>query len=1001
MDLRRLSIPLAALLAALTPAAAQVVSAPGAGTAATALAVGEVDVEVTDAFGGPRLELRPDDLTVRVGEESRPVLEVGPEARPWRVVVYLDAGLSSVGGLPRAAAALARLAPELARLGPVEVVLAAERPRHVAGPSRDPAELAAGLERAAVMERGEDRLLALRREAQEALPPAPQSPDGVVDEATAREAAYVRDRLDLFLDTLTAAAGEGGDAPPEGPAVVFWVGDGYDLDPAAPWRRLGVEPVARTAPPPGVPLDGPTGELAAALAALGWTVVPVSLAGDRAAEPSRWGSTERDDPMLGGTDVLGTYRVPRRRTPAEKAEEELARERPAPVAAAPRAPLERVAAETGGRVVLAAAELPAAVAELGRRLRVRYAARPDPAAGMRPLAVAGARPDVRVSARRWTASGTPEPLSALRARRLLAGELDPGLVSVRAVVAPPSAGAAAGTIEVRMEPPPGGPVRLTLALPAAVESAPPEVSHRSVTGEVVRPSGAAVGRPTWSYRGSLAVGAEVDRVGVVVEDLSSGAWGGTVAGLSAEPSTGGGLYDAAAGVLPAPRPVQLLRPPGRMLRGPVRFETVVDPRVARVVLALDGRRVARIAAAPFAAVVDLGRLPLPRRVEAIAYDAAGGELGRDTLVVNGGARAPTVRITEPTGRRAVGDVTVGAEVALPTGRRLDRLELYWNDRLVATLFQPPFRHRLRIPPQAAEGILRAVAVLADGSRVEDALALNGTLPPERVDVRLTELFVVVTDRDGRPVRGLGRDDFQVREEGVPQRIATFGDAAEMPLTVGLAVDSSASMFVKLPAVTAAARGFLGGLRPGRDQAFVVDFDDEARLVAGPTQDLGRLRRSFATLTADGRTSLWKAVVYALVQLQSSPGRRALIVYSDGADQDADFSFRTCLDFARRVGVPVYVLVANEEAARLGGLDFGWPSFGSRLDRLTAATGGRSWIVRRHDDLSGIYRQIEDELAAQYLIGYYPQAGGDAAWRRVEVAVRRRGLTARTVAGYEP
>ena len=318
---------------------------------------------------------------------------------------------------------------------------------------------------------------------------------------------------------------------------------------------------------------------------------------------------------------------------------------------------------------------------------------------------------------------------------------------------------------------------------------------------------------------------------------------------------------------------------------------------------------------------------------------------------------------------------------------------------MATLFQPPFRHRLRIPAGAAEGYLRAVARLADGTQAEDVVYLNGPLPGERIDVNLTELYVVVTDRDGHPVRDLKRDDFEVREEGDVQTIDTFSDAGDLPITVGLAIDSSASMFVKLPEVQKAAAEFLAELHAGRDRAFLVDFDDDVRLAAAPTRDLAAVRDAGFRLVADGRTSLWKAIVYALVQIQGAPGRKALVVYSDGADEDEAFPFRNALDFARQVGVPIYVIVSNDEAVRTGGIPIGFPSLGRRLRRLTAEVGGRVWLVRRGDDLTDVYRSIQRELSAQYLLGYYPKRDGWRDWRRVEVDVRRRGLEARTLAGY--
>ena len=373
-------------------------------------------------------------------------------------------------------------------------------------------------------------------------------------------------------------------------------------------------------------------------------------------------------------------------------------------------------------------------------------------------------------------------------------------------------------------------------------------------------------------------------------------------------------------------------------------------------------------------------------------------------MVNGGTGSLRVRITEPAEVRAVGAVDVAADVDVPEAASLDRLEVYWRDRLAATLFQPPFRHRLRIPADDPEGTLRVVAHLVDGARAEDVVYLNGPVAGDRIDVRLTELYVVVTGRDGRPVRGLAADDFTVRENGERQRVETFSAAGDLPITIGLAIDSSASMFVKLPEVQEAAAEFLGGLDGGRDRAFLVDFDDGVRLAAATTGELGEVRRAGFGLVADGRTSLWQAVVYSLVQLQSAPGRKALVVYSDGADEDDDFPFRDALAFARKVGVPIYVIVSNDEAVRTGGIPIGFPSLGRRLQKLTSAVGGRVWLVRRGDDLADIYRQIEEELSAQYLLGYYPEDGGLVDgwrdWRRIEVEVEGRGLEARTLAGYQ-
>jgi VWFA-related protein len=950
--------------------------------------VAEVSVEARRADGTPAPDLPAGALRVEQAGEPRQVLALAREERPWRLVVYLDLELAAEPSVGRAARALEALAPRLVALGEVEVVLAADRLREASAPNRDAERVAAALARVGLMERGADRLAELRG--------APGDGADALASAAA-QTALVTGRLDLLLEGLAERVAT------EGPAAVLWVTDGWDLRPPG---LAGEEAGAPGAAGGASGADEArraraTVETARALAALGWVVIPVALRDDEAPTESRWGTATTEDAAQQETRVLGRVRLPGREEPGAAEPEPEAAEAAGPPAlpTAPLEPLAAFAAATGGRLVTAAGELPELVESLRDRLRVRYAS-PGAASGeVVPLAVTATVEGVRLVAPRWSGRGAPPALAALRARRLLAGELDPGEISVRAAVVAPDEGVAGSLarLEVRVEPVPGGgPVRLTLAaLDAAGE---PVVAHHEAVGEVV------IGEdgPAWAWSGEVVVPAGADRVAVVAEDPAGGAWGGSLAGLLdlGDDEVGGdGPWDAAAGVLPSPRAVHLLRPEGSVLRGRVLFETVVSPRVARVELVLDGRRVATATAAPFAAEVDVGRLPLPRRLEAVAFDAAGVEVGRDALVVNGGAGSLRVRVTEPADGEAQGAVTVAAEVAVPEGRRLDRVELYWGERLLATLFRPPFRHRLQVP-DGSEGILRAVAFLADGSRAEDAVYLNGQVPAERLDVALTELYVVVTDRRGRPVRGLSREAFTVREDGAVQRVESFGDASELPLTIGLALDSSASMFVKLPTVREAALGLLDGLVPGRDQAFLVEFDDEARLVAGPTLDLDRVRRAAATLDAGGRTSLWQGIVYSLVELQSSAGRRALVVYSDGADEDQEFSFRTCVAFARRVGVPVYVIVANDEAARVGSLDFGLPTFGSRLDRLTAATGGRSWIVRRRDDLTSIYAEIRTELAAQYRLGYYPDdAAEDGRWREVAVGVRGSGLQARTVAGY--
>ena len=132
-----------------------------------------------------------------------------------------------------------------------------------------------------------------------------------------------------------------------------------------------------------------------------------------------------------------------------------------------------------------------------------------------------------------------------------------------------------------------------------------------------------------------------------------------------------------------------------------------------------------------------------------------------------------------------------------------------RDELVATLYAPPFRHRMNVPRARPVGFLRVAARLDDGSTAEDAMPLNASDLGSRIDVRLIQLAVVVTDTNGKPVPGLPKEAFRVRQNGEPQEIAAFENAGELPLTVALAIDSSASMFLKLPNVRRAVASLAG------------------------------------------------------------------------------------------------------------------------------------------------------------------------------------------------
>jgi Ca-activated chloride channel family protein len=990
-------------------------------------------IEVRDEKGRLPEDLGADDFEVVEGDVRLPVAGLRSGAgTDARVVLYFDQALAGNRTIKRASESLSGLARQLTGLGEVEVVMADEAPEVVLR-GRDELVLAQRLARAALTDTGRLEVLEVRRRTlRELRPPSagsppwtPQEVSEVVTAGILEEIEVVRERLAdlvawIFETPAGESSGEGEPGTGGGPRILVLMLDGFDLDPVGFYtRQLDAEMVPAvvrgTARLPT--LDSEVRDLSRTLAAAGWTVLPVTFPdpaeGTGGVEYAAIESTD-DTPSGPSATDDGTTSAPGfklrpgslfGRNQGEEAKPAV----PEAAFTSPREPLRRLADESGGDVVTSDEGLRDAVERFGRRVRLSYPSRLAAADGSQPLEVRATRPGWTVRARRWQVRGTPEAVAEVRLRRLLAGFESAGGFDVAAVLRlDPPAGADPDSLE---EASPSGRLEARLNLhdledaTADGETMPASATFR-VSVAVAAEDGESqlrsevfedqdLGRGAeWTYGADLELPEGATEVAVLIEDLGRGTWGGRRATVVQ------GDWADAGDLLPA-AVVELQRPGQEVLRGRIKFEAdVYVDEVAAVEFLLDDEQVARLTGPPYATRIDLGRTPRRRDLTVIAYDGAGTELGRDTVVLNGGSAGLAVDIVRPEILRATGAVEVEAEIAVPVERRLDRVLFFWNTEPVATLYGPPFRQRVHVPADKPTGYVRVVALLDDGTTAEDVIFMNGPAASDRLEVQLVELYVVVTDRDGRPVRGLTESDFRIREQGREQQIATFSDASDLPLTLGLAIDSSASMFVKLPRIQRAAIDFLHSTFTDQDRAFVVDFDSEPRLARGTTTSLDRLVQSISALQADGRTALWESIVYSLVQLQEVRGRKALIVFSDGADEDDQFPFRSAADVAKRMGVPIYLILMKSKPEESIGLSLFSRSFTSRINRLVEATGGRVFYAKEYQRLDDVYDEIESELRSQYLLAYYPSdPGANRAWRKVDVEVGQRGLVPRTLSGY--
>jgi len=441
--------------------------------------------------------------------------------------------------------------------------------------------------------------------------------------------------------------------------------------------------------------------------------------------------------------------------------------------------------------------------------------------------------------------------------------------------------------------------------------------------------------------------------------------------------------------------VRLRAPLDRLVTGRQRIAAELRGEGAhRIAFRLDGRPVFAKTRPPYEVELDFGRAPRPHRVEAIALDARGRELARDEVTVNGGPHRFSLRLVEPAVVPSGTDrIPVRAVIEAPEGERVERVELYFGERLAATLFQPPWSVTLQAPAAERPDWVRAVAYLDGGGAAEDVRLLAGGVPGEALDVDLVEIYASALDRRGRPIDDLTADEVRAAEDGAEMSIRRFERVEGRPIHAGVLIDVSSSMAEELWDAERAAYVFFERVLTPRDRAAVVIFSDEVRLAARFTGRLDVLAGGLAGLEARGDTHLHDAVAFALHYFSGIRGQRAIVLLSDGFDSGSDLSFEDTLDYARRTGVAIYAIGL--------GVPTNPPDGRLALDQLARETGGRSFYVDRAHELERVYSAIERELRAQYLIAYQsPRSDGDA-FREIDVEILRPGAEARTIRGYYP
>jgi Ca-activated chloride channel family protein len=441
--------------------------------------------------------------------------------------------------------------------------------------------------------------------------------------------------------------------------------------------------------------------------------------------------------------------------------------------------------------------------------------------------------------------------------------------------------------------------------------------------------------------------------------------------------------------------VKILAPRKEVPIGLLRVECEVSPPVTRVEFWLEDKRILVKNRPPYTVELDLGKIPRKQTLKAVGFDAQGNFLDSDAWAINERDARLAVRLLELPRKPDATTVDLKVTVQSIAGGVARSVKLYLDTDLVKEWGQPPFTVTVDAARMKKATLIRATALDDEGKEFSDIKLLKGESRfLSRVEVNLVELHVSVYEPDGRFAKGLKKDDFTVLEDGVPQEISAFEFAEALPITLGIVIDGSGSMREAMPLVHEAASEFVNHLvSTEKDQGFVIEFREAPVVLASLTHKPADLIRAIRETHASGGTALYDSAVMALYQFRAIPGRKAIVILTDGADNHSWTDYETLRRYARTSGIPIYFIGLNMSIVDVG--------IKSKMKELAVDTGAEAFFPSAKG-LAEIYRKIETELRSQYFISYLTNSKkGENEFRTMEVRPKNGKLKVRTIRGYFP
>ena len=299
----------------------------------------------------------------------------------------------------------------------------------------------------------------------------------------------------------------------------------------------------------------------------------------------------------------------------------------------------------------------------------------------------------------------------------------------------------------------------------------------------------------------------------------------------------------------------------------------------------------------------------------------------------------------------------------------------------------------------ASGAPSLSAYNAAGTAAENADDPQSALITLHARVNEVNVLFIATDKHGKFVRDLSQKDFSILDDHKPpQAILNFRRETDLPLDLGLLVDVSGSVGGRFDFEQNAATSFLQHtLRAGFDKAFIIGFNSHSQLAQDFTDNVQLLSAGVHKLHDGGGTALYDAVYHAckekfLKDHSDHPLRKAIVIVSDGEDNQSEISKAQAIEMAQRAEVIIYAISTD---------DSGLVMRGDRvLEQLAEATGGRAFFPFKMKDITHSFAAIEDELRSQYVVSYKPaNFDADGRYRSIEISSLKKDLQVRARKGY--